>query len=76
MTKIKNKFYVSLKYSITKTIELFFAGGVVVTNKLRVKINKAAKRKEPVLRRRLPDKIKELKKDLNQLESTNYSNVS
>ena len=76
MAKIKNKFYLSSKHSITKTIELFFAGGVVVTNKLRVKINKAAERKEPVLRRRLPDKIKELKKDLNQLESSKYSNVS
>ena len=33
-------------HSITKTTELFYARNVVVTNRLRVKINKAAERKE------------------------------
>ena len=32
----------------TKTIELFYAGVVVVTNRLEVKIEKVAGRKEPV----------------------------
>ena len=32
----------------TKTIELFYAGVVVVTNRLEVKIEKVAGRKEPM----------------------------
>ena len=35
-------------HSITKTNELFYAGAVVVTNRLGVKIDKAAWRKEPM----------------------------
>ena len=62
--------------SITKTNELFYAGAVVVTNRLGVKINKAAERKEPMWRRRLQNKIKELRKDLSQLESSKDKNVS
>ena len=57
-------------HSITKTNELFYAGAVVVTNKFVVKINKASERKEPRWRRRLQNKIKELRKDLSQLESS------
>ena len=53
---------------ITKTNELFYAGAVVVTNRLGVKINKAAERKEPMRGSRLQNKIKELRKDLSQLE--------
>ena len=34
-------------HSITKTTELFYAGGVFVKNRLGVKIDKAAERKEP-----------------------------
>ena len=63
-------------HSITKTNELFYAGDVVVTNMLGVKINKAAERKEPMWRRRLQNKIKELKKDLSQLESSTDKEVS
>ena len=37
-------------HSITKTNELFYAGAVVVTNRLGVKIDKAAERKEPMWR--------------------------
>ena len=35
-------------HSITTNNELFYAGAVVVTNSLGVKINKAAERKEPM----------------------------
>ena len=40
-------------HSITKTNELFYAGAVVVTNRLGVKIDKVAVRKEPMWKRRL-----------------------
>ena len=63
-------------YSITKTNELFYAGAVAFTNRLGVKINKAAERKEQMWRRRLQNKIKELMKDLSQLESSKYKDVS
>ena len=55
--------------SITKTNELFYAGVVVDTNRLRVKLNKAAERKEPIWKRKLQNKSKELNKDLSQLKS-------
>ena len=35
-------------HSITKTNQLFYVGAVVVTNRLGVKIDKAAGRKEPM----------------------------
>ena len=50
-------------HSITNTNILFYAGAVVVTNRLGVKINKVAGRKEPMWKRRLQNKIKELRKD-------------
>ena len=50
-------------HSITKTNELLYAGAVVVTNTLRVKIDKVAWRKEPRWKRRLQNKIKKLRKD-------------
>ena len=62
-------------HSIKKTNELFYAGAVVVTNKLRVKINKTAERKEPMWRRRLKNKIKQVRKDLSQLESSKDKEV-
>ena len=49
--------------SMTKTNELFYAGAVVLTNRLGLKINKAAEAKEPMWRRRLQTKIKELRKE-------------
>ena len=55
-------------HNITKTNELSYAGAVVFTNRLGVKIIKSAERKEPMWRRRLQNKIKELWKDLSQLE--------
>ena len=42
-------------HSITKTNELFYAGAFVVTNKLGVKIDKVARRKEPMWKTRLQD---------------------
>ena len=63
-------------HSFTKTNELFYTGAGLVTNRLGVKINKAAERKEPMRRRRLQNKIKELKKDLSQLESSKDKEVS
>ena len=55
-------------HSITKTNELFYAGAVVVTNILGVKIDKVAGRKEPMWKRRLQNKIKELRKNLSNFK--------
>ena len=63
-------------HSITKTNELFYAGAVVVTNRLGTKINTAAERKEPLWRRRLQNKIKELRKDFGQLGSSKDKEIS
>ena len=63
-------------HSITKTNELFYAGTVVVTNRLGVKIDKVAWRKEPMWKRWLKNKIKELRKDLNQLEGLKDKDIS
>ena len=50
-------------HSITKTNELFYAGAVVVTNRLGVNIDKVAWRKEPMWKRRLQNKVTEPRKD-------------
>ena len=63
-------------HSTTKTNELFNAGAVVVTNRLGVKIDKVAWRKEPMWKRRLQNKIKELRKDLSQLEALKDKDIS
>ena len=55
---------------------MFYAGAVVVTNKLGVKIDKEAGRKEPMWKRRLQNKIKELRKDLSQLEASKDKDIS
>ena len=62
--------------SIIKTNELFYAGAVVLTNRLGVKINNVAERKEPMWIRGLQNKIKELRKDLSQLESSKDKEVT
>ena len=59
-----------------KTNELFYAGAFVVTNRLGVKIDKVAVRKEPKWKRRLQNKIKELRKNLSQLEVSKHKGVS
>ena len=63
-------------HSITKTNELFYAGAFVITNRLGVKIDKVAGRKEPMWKRRLQNKIKELRKDLSQLEASKDKDIS
>ena len=63
-------------HSITKTNELFYAEAVVVTNRLGVKIDKVAGRKEPMWKRRLQNWIKELRKDLSQLEASKNKDIS
>ena len=55
---------------------MFYAGAVVVTNKLGVKIDKEAGRKKPMWKRRLQNKIKELRKDLSQLEASKDKDIS
>ena len=62
--------------SITKTNELFCAGAFVVTNRLGVKIDKVAGRKEPMWKGRLQNKIKELRKDLSQLDTSKDKDIS
>ena len=70
------KFCVNLKHTITNTNELFYAGAVVVTNRLGVRLNKAAKRKKPMRWRCFQNKIKQLWKDLSRLESSKDKEVS
>ena len=53
-----------------------YAGAFVVTNRLGVKIDKVAGRKEPMWKRRLQNKIKELRKDLSQLEASKDKGAS
>ena len=63
-------------HSITKTNELFYAGAFVVINRLGVKIDKVARIKEPKWKRRLQNKIKELRKDLSQIKAFKDKNIS
>ena len=63
-------------HSITKTNELFYAGTVVVTNRLGVKTDKIAGRKEPMWKRRLQNKIRGLRKNLRQLEASKDKDIS
>ena len=70
--KVLSKF----KTHITKTNELFYAGAFVITNRLGVKIDKLAERKEPMWKGRLQNKIKELRKDLSQLEASKDKGIS
>ena len=55
---------------------MFYAGAFVVTNRFRVKIDRVAGRKEPMGKRRLQNTIKELKKDLRQLEALKDKGIS
>ena len=63
-------------HSITKTNELFYAGALVITNRLGVKIDKVAWRNEPMRKRRLQNAIKELRKDISQLEASKDKDIS
>ena len=55
---------------------MFYEGALVVTNRLGVKIDKVAQRKEPMWKRRLQNKIKKLRNDLSQLEASKDKDVS
>ena len=61
---------------ITKTNGLFSARAFVVTNRLGVHIDMVAGRKKPMWKRRLQNKIKELRKDLSQLEARKGKDIS
>ena len=63
-------------HSITKTSELFYAVAVVVTKRSGVKIDKVASRKETIWMRRLQNKIKELRKNLSQLEASKDKDIN
>ena len=52
------------------------SGAFVVINRLGVKIDKVAGRKEPMWKRRLQNKVKELRKDLSQLEASKDKGIS
>ena len=63
-------------HSITKTNELFYAGAVVVTNRLGAKIDKVGGQKDPMRKKRLQNKITEFRKDLSQLEASKDKDIS
>ena len=63
-------------HSITKTNELFYARVVVVTRRLGVKIDKVGGRREPTWRRRLQNKVEELREDLSQLEASKDKDIN
>ena len=54
---------------------MFYAGTVVVTNRLGVTIDKIAWRKEPMWKRRMQNKIKDLRKDLTHLEASKDKDI-
>ena len=63
-------------HSITKTNELFYAGAFAETNRLGVKVAGRKEPKEPMCKRRLQNKIKELRKDLSQQEVSKDKGIS
>ena len=64
------------KILLEEAAEVDKAGAAVVTNRLGVKTDKVAGRKEPMWKRRLQNKIKELRKDLSQLETLKDKYIS
>ena len=76
VAKVDNVLCKFKTHSITKINQLFYVGAFVVTNRLDVKINKVAGRKEPMWKTRLQNKIKELRKDLSQLEASKDKDIS
>ena len=55
---------------------MFYGGEVVVTNRLGVKIDKVSERTEPIWKRRFQNKIKQLRKDLSQLEASKDKDIN
>ena len=75
-TKVGKVLSMFKTHSITKTNEFFYEGAFVVTNRLGVKTDKVAGTKEQMRKRRLPNKIKELRKDLSQPEASKDKGIS
>ena len=63
-------------HGIPMTNELLYARTAVITNGLGVKIDKVAGKEEPMWKRRLQNKIKELRKNLSQLEESKDKYIS
>ena len=59
-----------------KTHSITNTNGAVVTNRLGVKNDKVAGRKEPMWKRRLQNKTKELRKVLRQLAASKDKDIS
>ena len=55
---------------------MFYAGAVVITNRLGMKNDKVAGRKKLMWKRRLQNKIKKFRKDLRQLETSKNKDIS
>ena len=55
---------------------MFYAGAVVVTNRLGMKNDKVARRKKLMWKRRLQNKIKKFRKALRQLEISKNKDIS
>ena len=55
---------------------MFYEGAFVVRKRLKVKIDNASGRKEPMWKRRLQNKIKECRKDLSKLEASKDKDIS
>ena len=55
---------------------MFYTGVVVVTNRLGVKIDKVARRREPMWKRKLQNKINELRKDLSQIKASKDKDIT
>ena len=63
-------------HGITKANELRYAGAVVVTNGLGVKIDEVGGRKELMWKIRLQNKTKGIRKDLSQLQASKDKDIS
>ena len=70
LTGIPKKKLLDETAKVDKVLCKFKTHNSYVTNRLGVKINKVAERKEPMWRRRLQNKSEELMKDVSQLESS------
>ena len=55
---------------------MFYARAAAVTNRLGLKIDKVAGRKELMWKKGLQNKIKELRKDLSQLDASKDKDIS
>ena len=70
------RFWLSLKHTVLQRLKIIKLQTHSVTNRLGVKVDKVAGRKKPTWKWRLQIKIKELGKDLNQLEVSKDKYIS